>query len=185
MKGGPSPVSPWFTEHLSAVREAASCGPIVDLACGRGRHALAVAEMGLPIVGIDRNADFLAELGARATREELRLSRVRADFEADEALPLAPASCGAILVFRYLYRPLCESIERALLPGGLLLYETFTRDQLALGTGPSNPSFLLARGELPTLFPSLEVLGYREGLHHEGSEPAFAIAQLAARARRA
>jgi len=186
------PVSPLFTGAADLLREAARSGPVVDLACGRGRHALASASMGLPTVAIDRSSGFLSELGERAAREGLRIDRVRADLEAGHGLPLAAASCGAILVFRYLHRPLCPTIAEALVPGGLLLYETFTRDQLSLGSGPKSPRFLLAPGELPELFAGLEVLSYHEGLnpavlHHgaqndAGGQAESATARLATRA---
>ena len=51
--------------------------------------------------------------------------------------------CGAILVFRFLHRPLAQDIERVLAPGGLLLYETFTTQQRELERGPRNAAFLL------------------------------------------
>ena len=54
--------------------------------------------------------------------------------------------------------------DSALAPGGLLVYETFTRAQRELGYGPSRDDFLLAPGELPGLFPELEVVEYDEGL---------------------
>jgi hypothetical protein len=64
-------------------------------------------------------------------------------------------------------------------PGGLLLFETFTVHQAEFATGPRNPAFLLAEGELPELFPRLEVLAFWEGVAN-GSTPA-AVARLAAR----
>jgi hypothetical protein len=60
-----------------------------------------------------------------------------------------------------------------------LLFETFTVHQAEFATGPRNPAFLLAEGELPELFPSLEVLAFWEGVTN-GSSPA-AVARLAAR----
>ena len=54
------------------------------------------------------------------------------------------------------------AIQDALAPGGLLLYETFTREQPAHGWGPSRPAFLLEAGELPRLFPGLEIVQHDE-----------------------
>jgi hypothetical protein len=65
-------------------------------------------------------------------------------------------------VFRFLFRPLAPAIERALAPGGILIYETFTRAQPAHGWGPKSPDFLLESGELPGLFPGLETLYHDE-----------------------
>jgi hypothetical protein len=53
-------------------------------------------------------------------------------------------------------------MERALAPGGMLLFETYTRAQLEFSGGPRNPDHLLELGELRTAFPSLRLLFYRE-----------------------
>ena len=156
--------------------EAADLGPVADLACGRGRHALAVAEWGLPVLGLDRNVRFLAELKRRAEALALPVLPVRADLEAGGFTPLRPGSCGAVLIFRFLYRPLAPLVEARLAPGGLLLYETFTRAGAGGGGdgGPSNPAFRLAEGELPGLFPGLRILSYCD-------DPGRGVASLAAR----
>jgi hypothetical protein len=75
--------------------------------------------------------------------------------------------------------PARAAISAALAPGGLLLYETFTVAQRALGSGPRRAEFLLEPGELPALFPDLEPLEHWEG-RSEGPPPEF-LARLAAR----
>ena len=93
----------------------------------------------------------------RAT-DERPIRVLRADLEVLRSLPWSPAGCGALLVFRYLHRPLCAALAESLRPGGLLLYETFTTAQIEPGLwAQSNPAFLLEPGELPGLFPTLEV----------------------------
>jgi hypothetical protein len=67
-----------------------------------------------------------------------------------------------IVVVHYLHRPLFPSIVGALRPGGVLVYETFTRAQAARGK-PTNPAFLLEAGELLTLVQPLTALDAREG----------------------
>jgi len=170
-----------FRDHEEWLRSAARLGPILDLACGRGRHSLALARAGLPVVGIDRNAESLAWLRDAAREEGLRLALVRADLETGDSIPLAKGRCGGVLVFRYLHRPLADQLAAALAPGGLLVYETFTIHQRELGYGPKNTAFLLNPNELPTLFPELEVLHHWEGLI-ELPKPAH-VAQLVARRR--
>jgi len=176
-----APPSPFFVAQRARLRSAAERGPVVDLACGRGRHCIAAAENGAHAIGVDRDPELLTELCALGRRRGLRVDAVRADLENQPEIPLKPGCCAAILVFRFLFRPLAPRIEQALLPGGLLLYETFTARQRELGSGPRNPAFLLAEGELPELFPGLEVLAFWEGVT-DGASPA-ALARLAARKR--
>jgi tellurite methyltransferase len=179
----PRPPLPAPSEHLvanlEAVLEAARIGPVVDLACGRGRHAIAVASRGARVVGLDRNADALADLSVRSRELSVPLDCVRCDLESGEHIPLISGSCGAILVYRFLYRPLASAIQSLLAPGGLLLYETFTAGQRELDYGPSNPAFLLDPGELPGLFPDLAVEAYEECT--QGHPRPDEIARLTAR----
>jgi tellurite methyltransferase len=155
--------SAFFREHEARLVAAARLGPVLDLACGRGRHAIAAADLGLSVVAVDHNAEALAELGRITPRHAGRVETLWADLEAEARPLLESAHFGAILVFRYLHRPLCPWIQSLLAPGGLLLYETFTRDQRELGWGPSCDDFLLEPGELPGLFPELEVELHEEG----------------------
>jgi SAM-dependent methyltransferase len=177
---GESPApSAHFSDHLEALAEAARLGPVLDLACGRGRHAVATAVYGLPTIGMDRNGAFLAALRSRAAARGLDVPCVRADLEAGHGIPVKSGSCGAILVFRFLFRPLAPAIEASLAPGGLLLYETFTLAQRDLEYGPSNPAFLLEPGELARLFPGLVTEHHEECL--DGSPRPDAVARLTAR----
>ena len=160
--------SSFFDAALPRIRETRPLGPVLDLACGRGRHALACAEAGLPTLALDRDAGALSELAARASASSVAapgsLLAARCDLESGLGIPVRPGSCGTILVFRFLFRPLAGAITAALAPGGLLVYETFTRAQRTLGYGPKRDAFLLAEGELPGLFPELECVEYGEGL---------------------
>jgi SAM-dependent methyltransferase len=171
--------SEFFRARKRLLLEAARLGPVLDLACGYGRHSLAAARLGLPVLAVDRNEEALRALQRIAPP---LVQCVRTDLEGEAIIPVAPASCGAILVFRFLFRPLAPEIVQALRPGGLLLYETFTKHQRNLGQQPGNPAFLLDPNELPKLFGSLQVISYEEVVS-AGPRPA-ALARLAARRRR-
>lgn len=160
-------------------RLLAVAGPVLDLACGRGRHALALGRAGRVAIGLDRDRARLAELARAARAGHLPVHPLLADVEASGAIPLASASCGAVLVFRYLHRPLASEIVRVLRPGGLLLYETFTRRHREIAEQPRNPAFLLEPGELPKLFAALETLRAEEAVV-EAPAPE-AVARLVAR----
>jgi len=167
--------------ELERLRAAASAGPVLDLACGRGRNALALARAGLPVIGLDLDRERLEALRASALAGALPVALLRADLEAGARIPLADASCGAVVVFRYLHRALAREIVRVLAPGGLLLYETFTRSQRGIAQHPKNPAFLLEPGELPKLFAALEPLHVEEAV--VSAPVPEAVARLVARKR--
>lgn len=178
---GLDPVSAFFRDQQRALIEAAAEGPVLDLACGNGRHALAAAALGLDVLAVDRNPESLAVLADALAGRTLpgRVETAVIDLESAEPPVLHRAPFAAILVFRYLHRPLARQIESWLAPGGLLLYETFTTAQRALGWGPSRDAFLLAPGELPKLFPALVTEHFEEGPTRE-AKPAH-TARLRAR----
>ncbi len=173
------PVSAFFREEQPALVAAAAKGRVLDLACGRGRHALAAAALGLDVLAVDRSVAGLAELAAAARTLPGRIETLAVDLEQETPPDLPGAPYSAILVFRYLHRPLAPAITSWLSPGGLLLYETFTTEQRALGWGPTRDAFLLEPGELPRLFPGLIVERFEEG-PTAGPRPAW-TARLRAR----
>jgi tellurite methyltransferase len=149
-------------------------GRALDVACGRGRHALLLAAAGFAVDAVDRDEAALAFLRATADRLELPVATVRADLES-AAPPLEPGAYALVVAFHYLHRPLFPALVAALAPGGLLLYETFTVDQAAVGK-PRDPAHLLLHGELARLVAPLEVVRARDGVH-EGRH----VAGIAAR----
>lgn len=166
-------------DRLAELVALSARGPIADLACGAGRNALACAAAGARAIGIDRDRAALAAMSERARDRRLPLLGVRADLESGAEIPVRALSCSAVLVFRFLFRPIARAIEGLLRPGGLLIYETFTVRQRELGQGPKNPAFLLEPGELPRLFGRLEPVHVWEG--RSAGERPNEIAQLVAR----
>jgi SAM-dependent methyltransferase len=171
--------SPFVVALEAGLRAAGRHGLVLDLACGRGRHARLLAGWGLRVVALDRDADALRGLRDEACSGALPIAPLRADAEAPHGLPFPPAAFAAVVVTRFLFRPLAPSLAGLLRPGGLLVYETFTIRQRDLGQGPRNPAFLLEAGELPQLFAGLEVERSEEGLRG-GAFPEW-VASLAAR----
>jgi len=176
--------SAWFERHRAALVVAGELGRLLDVACGRGRHALAAAESGLDVLGVDRSPESLAVLESAAARAGLaeRVETRVLDLEGASPPDPGPERFGAVCVARYLHRPLAAWLEARIAPGGVLLYETFTTDQRALGWGPSRDAFLLEPGELPGLFPDLEILEFEEGPSSD-AKPAATARLLARRSR--
>lgn len=76
--------------------------------------------------------------------------------------PFAGERFDAVVVTRYLHRPLLVPMVEALAPGGVLIYETFAAGNERFGR-PRNPEFLLERGELLELARGrLRVVAYED-----------------------
>ena len=138
--------SPWVVRWAPAI----TSGPVLDVACGGGRHARFFRDRGLSVVAVDRTP--LQVEGIRF---------VQADLEGGP-WPFPGEQFGAIVTTNYLHRPLFPRLIEALAPGGVLIYETFMAGNERLGR-PSNPEFLLQPGELLKALAPLEVLGFEEG----------------------
>jgi tellurite methyltransferase len=152
-------------------------GPVLDLACGECHNGIFVSQRGQEVICCDRAAERLAEARRIAQAAGVRVTTWELDLEAAAENPLPEEFYGAILVFRYLHRPLIPSIRKALRPSGLLFYETFTAAQAKFGR-PHNPHHLLGEGELRGWFDDWEVIHYFEGIEEN---PMRAIAQLVCR----
>jgi len=157
----------WFDVRRAQERAPAA----LDVAMGRGRHAIVLARAGFKTFGVDVRFDAVADAVARADAEGYALSCWCADLTRG----LLPAErFDLIVVTRYLQRDLFPALEAALAPGGVMLYETFTVAQRALGRGPTSPDHLLERGELGRLLERLDIL-----FEEEVDEPE-AVARVAA-----
>jgi hypothetical protein len=131
----------------------------LDVAMGRGRHAVALARAGFTTFGVDITHDAVRDAVRAAAGEGLLVRGWCADLT---QAPLPAARFDLIVVTRYLQRDLFPSLRAALVSGGVVLYETFTVAQRALGRGPTSPDHLLEPGELRRRFEGLEVLFYEE-----------------------
>jgi len=154
--------SSWLLANVDLLRAAASAPPrVLDLACGGGRHSLLLASAGFAVRAIDRDPVKIATLADRAGRLGLPIETETRDLETD-GVDLGEGWYDVILVVHYLHRPLFPALRRALKPGGVLIYETFTEAQAARGR-PTNPLFLLKPGELNGLVAPLAIVRRREG----------------------
>lgn len=170
--GGIVTIAParWLVDHAHLLP---ATGDALDVASGSGRHAFWLAARGLTTLAVDSSATAIAGIRETAARLHLPLRADIVDLEADDAT-LPAAAYDLIVVVHYLHRPLFPELRAALKPGGILVYETFTRAQALLGK-PTNPAFLLEPGELRALVAPLEVLAEREG-EFEGKRLASVIA---------
>jgi SAM-dependent methyltransferase len=167
--------SPFIVEWIERLRRD---GPVdrraLDVAMGRGRHAVALARAGFRTFGVDVTIDAVRDAVASADADGLRLRAWCADLTQQ---PLPIARFDLVLVSRYLQRDLFAALQATVVPGGMVLYETFTTAQRALGSGPKSPDHLLEPGELRARF---DVVGWDVLFYEETREPE-AVARLAAR----
>lgn len=159
------PPSPWIRRFAPLV---ARDRPVLDLACGGGRHLRWFAGQGHAVVGVDIDLRGVADLEGRPGIE-----LVAADLES-APWPFASRRFAAVVVANYLHRPLLPDLLAALAPGGVLLWETFAQGNQRFGR-PSSPSHLLRAGELlEAVRGHLQVVAYEHG---EVASPKAAVVQ--------
>ncbi|HZV00864.1 MAG TPA: class I SAM-dependent methyltransferase [Planctomycetota bacterium] len=154
-------------------------GRALDVACGAGRNAIFLAGLGLRVTGIDISPEGLELARSSAKERGVELELVAADLL---RFPIPRGAFAVVLVSHFLERALFPALEAALEPGGVLVYETFTRDQLAFPEAhPRREEFLLAPNELLRAFPTLRVLRYAETTQRLTDGRRCSLAQLVAR----
>jgi len=160
-------VDPWLQRVLPLLHP----GRALDVACGRGRNALFLAEQGFSVTAIDLAQEALVLLDLEAARRGLAIATRQVDLEMEPLLPAGPFDL--VIDFFYLHRPLLPLLGELLRPGGLMVLRTFSCAGPFPG-GPDNPDFVLNPGELLELFQSWDIL-----LHEEGLEPSHKGGSLA------
>lgn len=166
-----------LVENLELFLPKGLPGPVLDLACGKGDNGIFLAQRGFQVTCCDISPESLGQVERLAEVNNAKVKIWQVDLEIGGLNPLPREAYGAILVFRYLHRPLLECIKKALKNGGLLVYETFTVEQIKFGK-PRNPDFLLNPGELLQTFGDWEVIHYFEGIREN---PTRAVAQIVCR----
>jgi 2-polyprenyl-3-methyl-5-hydroxy-6-metoxy-1,4-benzoquinol methylase len=141
-------------------------GRALDVAAGRGRNALYLAQQGFAVHALDRDPTALQTL--RSLADEQQLQNVTIELVDLEAGPVSetvfPANTyDVVMVFLYLFRPLVPALVQTLKPGGVLAYETFLVENHLRYNHPRHREFCFEPGELRDLVGDLYVLHYDEG----------------------
>jgi SAM-dependent methyltransferase len=128
--------------------------PVLDVACGAGRHMRWLHDQGHPVVGVDRSPEAIAAVA--------ELGEVLcADLE-NGPWPWPGRAFGGVVVTNYLWRPLFPALLQSVAAGGVLIYETFATGNETVGK-PASPEFLLQPGELLRLCSELHVVAFEDG----------------------
>jgi SAM-dependent methyltransferase len=147
--------SAWIVRFAPVVSAGS---PVLDLACGHGRHTRFFLARGHPVTAVDIDVSGLEDIAGHPGLEV-----VRADLEDGSPWPLAGRRFGAVVVVNYLWRPLFSQIIEAVDVEGVLLCETFALGNEAYGR-PTNPDFLLRPGELiERVQGRLQIVAYEHG----------------------
>jgi SAM-dependent methyltransferase len=146
-------------------------GEALDVAGGLGRHAIWLAELRWNVTCVD-----ISEVAFEKSQKKAQERDVKIDFLVRDLNTWSPdrRKYDLVLVFYYLQRDLFSYLEASLKPGGLLIYKTYTAEQLQYEDGPRNPQHLLRQNELLHAFPGLRTLFYRESVSEK------AVAELVA-----
>lgn len=149
-----NPPSAWVQRFLSNIPK--DDGPVLDLACGSGRHTCLLLAAGYEVWAVDRDASLLEpleQLGAHCFQVDLEVPVQSGEKLGAANWPFEAEQFAGVVVTNYLYRPLFTQLNACLKQQGVLIYETFALGNEAYGS-PRNPDFLLRPGELLQRFLS-------------------------------
>lgn len=122
-------------------------GPVLCLAEGEGRNAVFLAEQGYDVTAVDASSVGLAKARKLADSRGVAIKTILADL-ADFDIGQQQWA-GIVSIFCHLPPALRVSLHdrlpAALRPGGILLIEAYTPEQLKFNTGgPSDPGMLMS-----------------------------------------
>jgi len=156
-----------LTKHLDKI----SGKSVLDIAAGLGRHAGYLANLGFHVDAVEFSDTAISRLssipGVRVIERDL------------DEIEDFPKSYDAILCFNYLNRRLFPIIQKRLLPGGVLLFETFVDDEGNEGA-PGKKEYLLRKNELLKAFGELYIFDYKERFVERQNGGRALMASLAA-----
>lgn len=150
----PEEPSAWIVKYAPLINKK---GRVLDLACGNGRHAMWFAKYDFHVDAMDCDDQVTSNMVGINN-----INVIVVDVEASD-WPQSDQRYDGLVVSRYLYRPLLQTLATMLNPGGVLIYETFMVGNERYGK-PSNPDFLLRPNELFEVYsPLLSIVSFEQG----------------------
>jgi tellurite methyltransferase len=162
---------PLLVDHIHLLPKQ---GLALDVAMGVGLNSGELIEHGLNVIGFD-----IASAAVKEAKKQF--PQVQAAIIDLTTVVLPPQCFDVILNFNYLQRDLWPQYRKAIKPGGLLIFETLTKQLLTIHP-ETRPEFLLEEGELKRSFSDWDILFYEEGWkkgHHNEKPIASMIARAA------
>lgn len=170
-----SPVSHWVSRFAQMIPRHQH-HRVLDYACGTGRHALYLSQLGLPVLAVDKDEASLNSLRddlIACQPSELELRCIDLEQEVFSFADTREKFAG-LVVTNYLYRPHLAQLLEILDEGGVFIYETFAFGNEKFGK-PSNPDYLLKDNELLEVVmasQSFRIIAF-ESLYVEDPKPAM------------
>ncbi len=152
-------------------------GKALVLAMGEGRNAVFLAGNGFDVDGCDISEKAIEKTKLFARESGVTLNAFVADLE---EYKIPADKYDLITCFYYTQKSLIPQIKEGLKNGGMVIFETYSIDQLKYGKdapGPKNPAYLLKHNELLDSFRDFCVLYYREAEIAENRSVVSLIAQ--------
>ena len=120
--------SPLVRRYATKIAEAAGGKPVLDVACGSGRNALVLAQLGCTVICVDRDLASLRAQLALLRRTELRKAATRLSLRhldlVKDHWPFSPGVAGGIINVHFLLPALFPHFEQSLSSGSYLLFES-------------------------------------------------------------
>ena len=140
-------------------------GKVLSLGEGEGKNALHLLRQGYQVTAVDQSAVGLEKAHKLAEEAGFELETITADL-AEYQIPNKTYQ-GIISLFCHLHEPqrkrVCRQAVRALLPGGVFIYESFAPGQVNNNSGgPRNPDLLPCLNEMRENLRGLKIITARE-----------------------
>lgn len=169
---GKDPI-PFLAKHMAKFPKQ---GAALVLAMGEGQNAVALAQYGMKVEGVD-----ISEVALRKARRLAKEKHVeiRTIAKSMRDYDLGVIKWDVIVNTIYFRREMIPAIKAALKPGGYVLFENYLEEHIKNPSGLNQPQrFYVKRGELKELFSDFEILEARDS--NDGKN---ALSQLLARKR--
>lgn len=175
-------------EFLRAHATALPAGPVLCLAEGEGRNSVFLAAAGREVHSVDLAEAGVAKTLQLASERGVQVNAVVGDL-ADHDLG-SERWAAVVSIFAHMPPPIRRSLHArvvtALAPGGMLLLEAYTPDQLGRGTGgPAVAEMMMTLAGLRDELAGLEFVHgqelVRDVIEGEGHTGPGAVVQVLAR----